>query len=215
MALSRRTRLRLPAHPAAAGQPLELVELRRAADRYPFRPELFELDWADAGGQVRHRHTRHAQRRRGLRSATMLAAAALVDMAAFGAGVGEETAALSLRGLQDGQARAHIVEAVDRGLVGGAQFAVAGMSAVPGRPEDRRYRGRAATEGSDNDSLKPIYFSTREWTGVNWINKFCGPFTHIRPKLFCLHPPRVLPCNRHCHGNRLWSAVRGRARLAG
>ena len=84
-----------PRLPQPAGQPHKLVELRRAADRHPFRPELFELHWADAGGQTGHRHTRHAHRRRGLRSTTILAAAALVGVAAFGAGGGEETAALS------------------------------------------------------------------------------------------------------------------------
>ena len=88
---------RLPASRSPPLRPHQPIELGRAADRHPFRPELFELHRADAGGQIRHRHTRcgTAQRRRGLRATTIRAAAALVGVAAFGAGGGEETAALS------------------------------------------------------------------------------------------------------------------------
>ena len=91
-----------PGLPQAAGrahQRVQVVERGRAADRHPFRPELFELHRADAGGQTGHRHTRcgcdMAQRRRGLRATTIRAAAALVGVAVFGAGGGEETPVLS------------------------------------------------------------------------------------------------------------------------
>ena len=41
-----------PRLPQPAGQPHKLVELRRAADRHPFRPELLELRRADVGAIV-------------------------------------------------------------------------------------------------------------------------------------------------------------------